>query len=793
ALSSSKDSLKLKELTDLCTYLSNKVMELESEVIDIKSTYKERIRSLKAELTEKSFKQRRIIVDIDEDVEIYLEEAQAKLYIIDLEHPKKVLSMQDVDDEEPAEVEEVLEVVTVAKLITEVVTTAGATTTAEATKVSVPRRKRGVVIQDPKETTSTVVVHSEVQSKNKGKELNADINWNAVIEKVKRNERLNDAVMKYQGLKTKPLTEAQERKNMIIYSKNMAGYKINYFKGMTYSEIRPLFEKHYNYNQAFLKEVNEEVTVPEKEVEVKGHKREGESFEKEITKKQKMDEEAEELKSHLQIVSNNNDDVYIEATPLASKIPIVGYKIHLERNKPYFKIIRAYGNHKLFLSFSTLLKNFDREDLESLWKLIKQRIEKIEPKNYTDDYLLKTLNIMFEQPDVEANAKKDPFQWTYTPSHHNYEIDSRSDTGAAFQVEFAKFQLNFERFMAQLCCSNYGGLFNGGNCLSCSIIGSENEFVHDPNPLPYYNTPDFSYQSPQHNAANLSTHTLEPSRRFNYICYDDDDDYDYEERTIPLNEIISQIPPSIVITTYPPVLPIEDPKVSLITGSEELNTIPEKESNEFIKSSVEDLVLVLQEKFVTFSNPLFNLNDDFISSDGESLFDEDVLEDNVDDEEINVLDCEDSHYDSKGDILYLESLLTEDLVYYDPSIPAMSVASILEGFTNDPPLEENDDLFDLEFKNDDWKKILYDAPIDDLMTEDKVFDLEIHDQIFSPTYVSLPFTDRHYIFFTYVVQILLLYFTYPVVSPFLISSGSGDTILTLASLLFIFLIGVEHS
>ncbi|GKG49441.1 hypothetical protein Tco_0515893, partial [Tanacetum coccineum] len=42
-----------------------------------------------------------------------------------------------------------------------------------------------------------------------------------------------------------------------------------------------------------------------------------------------------------------------------------------------------------------------------------------------------------------------------------------------------------------------------------------------------------------------------------------------------------------------------------------------------------------------------------------------------------------------------------------------------EGFTDEPPLEENDDLFDLESKENDWKKILYDAPIDDLITEDK--------------------------------------------------------------------------
>nr|GEX18297.1 hypothetical protein [Tanacetum cinerariifolium] len=303
-----KDSMQIKELIDICTYLSNKVLELESEVIDIKSTYKERIEKLKGRVDklkeekkvlkelhsvyskvdttapivekEKSFKQGRIIADIDEDVEINL----------------------------PAEVEEVLEVVKAAKLMTKVVTTAGATTTAEATKFSVPRKRRGVVIQDPKETTSIVVMNSEVQSKDKGKELNVDINWNVVIEQVKRSERLNDAMMKYQTLKRKPLTKSQASKNMIIYLKNMASFKMNYFKGMTSSEIRPLFEKHFNYNPAFLEEVNEEVTLPEKEVKIEAHKREDESLEKEITKKQKMDEEAEELKTHLQIVSNDDDD-----------------------------------------------------------------------------------------------------------------------------------------------------------------------------------------------------------------------------------------------------------------------------------------------------------------------------------------------------------------------------------------------------------------------------------------------------------------------------------------------------
>ncbi|GKD33010.1 hypothetical protein Tco_1248519, partial [Tanacetum coccineum] len=80
-------------------------------------------------------------------------------------------------------------------------------------------------------------------------------------------------------------------------------------------------------------------------------------------------------------------------------------------------------------------------------------------------------------------------------------------------------------------------------------------------------------------------------------------------------------------------------------GDENLSTIPEKESDEFIKSSVEDLVpipsesedtfdsdsecdLLFCDNTVTFSNPLFNDNDDFTSSDDESLPEEDVPKEN---------------------------------------------------------------------------------------------------------------------------------------------------------------------
>nr|GEY16097.1 hypothetical protein [Tanacetum cinerariifolium] len=66
-------------------------------------------------------------------------------------------------------------------------------------------------------------------------------------------------------------------------------------------------------------------------------------------------------------------------------------------------------------------------------------------------------------------------------------------------------------------CSNCGGLFNGGNCPSCSIVGSGNEFFHGPNPLPYDNTSDFSYQPPQH---HVDTYSCELCANDSHYGYD---------------------------------------------------------------------------------------------------------------------------------------------------------------------------------------------------------------------------------------------------------------------------------
>nr|GEW71633.1 protein QUIRKY-like [Tanacetum cinerariifolium] len=112
------------------------------------------------------------------------------------------------------------------------------------------------------------------------------------------------------------------------------------------------------------------------------------------------------------------------------------------------------------------------------------------------------------------------------------------------------------------------------------------------------------------------------------VCYDDEDD---EESSNSLeNNIISELPSCVAITPNEPV-------DSLSIGDEHLNTILATESDEFIKSCVENLVSNPSEfegesechvpvGFTTFSNVLFDAAYDSDSSDDQSLSDEDVPE-----------------------------------------------------------------------------------------------------------------------------------------------------------------------
>ncbi|GJZ51921.1 hypothetical protein Tco_0606436 [Tanacetum coccineum] len=258
---------------------------------------------------------------------------------------------------------------------------------------------------------------------------------------------------------------------------------------------------------------------------------------------------------------------------------------------------------------------------------------------------------------------------------------------------------------------------------------------------------------------------LAASQRIKSICNDEDD-------SIPLRDITTRYSPYVAIISSPPVLPTREPEDSLIIGDEHLDTIPKKESDELIKSSVENLVPILSESedfsnnesecdmpecdetspnFTTFSNPLFDSNDDFTSSDDELLSDEDVPMENFkiysnplfNDEEIISPKIDPHHFNAESDLI--ESLLNQDI----STVSYPKFDYLLEEFSGElahinpiPPGIEKAD-FDLEEEICLVENLLYDnsspRPPEEL-------NLEIVDTIFessSPSPIPVEDSDSH--------------------------------------------------
>nr|GEU97279.1 ribonuclease H-like domain-containing protein [Tanacetum cinerariifolium] len=395
-----------QEAPDACAALTRRVEHLEhdkvAQTLEI-TMLKKRVKKL-----EKANKGR-MIDDLDRDEGVAL---------MDDEVAEK--KAKDAQEDEP-EVQEVVEVVTTAKLITEVVDAASeSVSTASATTAAVPaatitdapvrvaaastRRRKGVVIRDP-EKESTAKTPAETKSKDKGKgimveepkpmkkkqqvkmdkeyarklheELNKDIDWDVAIDHVKQKAKEDLFVQRYHVMKKRPQTEAQARRNMIMYLKNVAAFRLDYFKGMSYGDICLIFEAKFNTNNKFLLKSKEEI----KEEENRALGSINETLAQKATKRRRLNEEVKELKQHLEIVLDEDDDVYTEATPLARKSNVWKTRwtrSSLEESKKYpwsSKELSA-AKHKLMLldtaaerRLMLLSQRFDESFSEAWYRL----------------------------------------------------------------------------------------------------------------------------------------------------------------------------------------------------------------------------------------------------------------------------------------------------------------------------------------------------------------------------------------------------------------------------------------
>nr|GEW80920.1 hypothetical protein [Tanacetum cinerariifolium] len=192
-----------------------------------------------------------------------------------------------------------------------------------------------------------------------------------------REKQENDDLEKSKGiqqyLKRKPISIAQARKNMIIYLKNIVGYKMEHFSDKTYDKVRPIFEREYNKVQTLFKP-DKDVKEPQKK-RVPKETLHQESFKKlkaveVLGSESTQDTPTNDLKEMSEEDVKNMLEIVLvfkfKVEALQVKYPLIDWEIYSEGSRSYWKIIRVGGISKAYQSFEDMLKGFDREDLDAL-------------------------------------------------------------------------------------------------------------------------------------------------------------------------------------------------------------------------------------------------------------------------------------------------------------------------------------------------------------------------------------------------------------------------------------------
>ncbi|GJS65980.1 hypothetical protein Tco_0680544 [Tanacetum coccineum] len=259
----------------------------------------------------------------------------------------------------------------------------------------------------------------------------------------------------------------------------MAGYKMTNFKGMTYDQIRLIFEKEYNNVQTLFqkdlekierKRVAEETLLQESFTKLRTTQASSLEPIQEHSTEEPKDLSQEELEKMMQIVPV--EEVKVEV--LQVKYPIIDWEIHSEGLRKYWKIIRVSNITEAYQRFEDMLKAFDKEDLDTLWSLVKERITLVESADDMEKALWVQLKRIYE-PDKDdilwklQRCMNDPLTWRLYGSctvHHVYSIKGHD---IFMLIETQKFLGHFKRTILE-------GRFNQLLYVSFSLLSKLRDY-----------------------------------------------------------------------------------------------------------------------------------------------------------------------------------------------------------------------------------------------------------------------------------------------------------------------------
>ncbi|GJW87514.1 hypothetical protein Tco_0162854 [Tanacetum coccineum] len=318
--------------------------------------------------------------------------------------------------------------ISTASILVSIASAVVTTVSASISTVSPPRVPTAEDISGAK----TLVYIRRSASKDKGKGIMIEtepeqITIKLIVAKVNQDhdiDWIDPVVLRYHTVQNRSFFKAEVRKNMCIYLKNQGGYKKSHFKGMSYEDIRPIFERVWDQNHAFVpkdskiekevmkrpgfdlqqestqknekiksKQVEEEIVQQEdvvvEQVVIESSKKAGGRLKRKLSKarkdkdkRQKIQDDPEKLtlKEYVEVISDSKE--VIGVIPLAVKSPIVSWKSYCKGDVGYYEIHKADGSYKTYIFFSEMLNDFDREDLIVLYRLLNEKYASTRPVHF---------------------------------------------------------------------------------------------------------------------------------------------------------------------------------------------------------------------------------------------------------------------------------------------------------------------------------------------------------------------------------------------------------------------------
>ncbi|GKC22741.1 hypothetical protein Tco_1024891 [Tanacetum coccineum] len=245
--------------------------------------------------------------------------------------------------------------------------------------------------------------------------------------------------------RNKPMTKSQLRIYMSNYLKNQGTWKLSQLKKLKFEEIKEEFDKlvqqidtfvpiNLKATKAKLKRYGEELQtktskkqrIDDKDVPVIGEKvvevKEEEQVKRTGKRKKQKARKGINVDKSAQEDSETDKEESVEAmnpTPLTTKSDsVANWKIFQQGQRSVYQIIRANRADTVYMSFGAMIKDFTREDLIELYRLVMQKYGTNRPEDAYDRVLWSDLRTMFDPPLIEDAIWSLPLQqkmvsWRY--------------------------------------------------------------------------------------------------------------------------------------------------------------------------------------------------------------------------------------------------------------------------------------------------------------------------------------------------------------------------------------------